>query len=598
ADDVVVAGAGVVAGKNATLARNGAITGNVTAEADGASLEGVDVLALQEDTFEVDGTTYTEWMPVGFASTDENGDYSLPVAAGTYRVGFFDYCWAEEECRHLTEFYDDVSTPEAGTDVTVTGSDVTPDIDAALAEGSTVSGTITDGDDAPVEDAEVTAYVEEDGEWTPVGGTWTDGNGDYRLLVADGSYRLGFSDPAEESFTEEFYDDSRTLEDADTIVVGGADVADVDATVGLLVPVENLAPPRVLDEDPQVGELVYAHPGVWTPASDDLDIEWFRSGSEEPIGSGIGVVVPAEALGETLTVQVTVRADDRIDGVASSEPSAPVTEGQLTSTVKPSVRGPLVAGATVEARDGSWSAAPDSYTYRWFQSGTEEPIGTDKQLVVPDGAVGQTLTVEVTAKKAGYADGVRSSEPTVAVTAAPTALEGTAPPRITGVVQVGRTITVDPGTWSQEPSGFHYQWWADGKVIPGVTGADYTVPAAMANKRIQVMVTAGVPGAIGTAWTDATTPVALGRITAERPRLTGKPKVGRKLRVRPAAAVPAAASVRVQWLVNGSVVPGATRPRLKLTRKHQGKRIRAQVVYSLPGYAPLVWRSAKVRIGK
>src|SRR5690606_3762988 len=55
-------------------------------------------------------------------------------------------------------------------------------------------------------------------------------------------------------------------------------------------------------------------------------------------------------------------------------------------------------------------------------------------------------------------------------------------PAITGVPEVGQTLTVTPGTWSGEPSPtLSYQWFRDDKggglpepiLIPGATGLTY-----------------------------------------------------------------------------------------------------------------------------
>jgi hypothetical protein len=76
----------------------------------------------------------------------------------------------------------------------------------------------------------------------------------------------------------------------------------------------------------------------------------------------------------------------------------------------------------------------------------------------------------------------------------------TAPPVVTGTPVVGQTLTASPGTWDQEGLAFSYQWYADGKALPGQTRATYKVSPSVAGKSITVVVTAKpVEGPTGTA---------------------------------------------------------------------------------------------------
>lgn len=50
-------------------------------------------------------------------------------------------------------------------------------------------------------------------------------------------------------------------------------------------------------------------------------------------------------------------------------------------------------------------------------------------------------------------------------------------PAISGTPRVGQTLTAIPGTWTNSPTSFSYQWRAGGADIPGATGATY-VPVA------------------------------------------------------------------------------------------------------------------------
>lgn len=63
-------------------------------------------------------------------------------------------------------------------------------------------------------------------------------------------------------------------------------------------------------------------------------------------------------------------------------------------------------------------------------------------------------------------------------------------PTITGTATVGQTLTRTTGTWSNTPTGYVTQWYADDVAIAGASGATYVLKAAQAGKRIKVKVQA------------------------------------------------------------------------------------------------------------
>ncbi len=302
-------------------------------------------------------------------------------------------------------------------------------------------------------------------------------------------------------------------------------------------------------------------------------------------------------MGQTLRVEVTAAADGYGPGTASSPLTDPVTPGELLNTAEPTVTGTVQVGRTVSAHVGTWSVTPESYTYRWYRTGSPTPVGTGKDLVVPSSAAGENLTVEVTAKAAGYADGVASSEPSATVE--PGALVATAPPVVTGKAQVGKTLTATSGTWSPAPSDLAYQWYADGVALAGQTRNRLSVTPALVRQVLQVRVTATAPGATGVAWSALTPPVALGTFkVTSRPTLGGRAQVGKKVKVVvPAGSAPAGAKVTVQWLLGKKPIAGATTKGLKLTSAlYRGRKVQARVTYTLPGYRTVVLATAKVKV--
>jgi sugar lactone lactonase YvrE len=78
-----------------------------------------------------------------------------------------------------------------------------------------------------------------------------------------------------------------------------------------------------------------------------------------------------------------------------------------------------------------------------------------------------------------------------------TAPAATSAPSISGTPAVGQTLTATPGTWTEYPTSYSYQWelcdssGANCTDISGATASSYTVLAADAGHTLRVVVTAG-----------------------------------------------------------------------------------------------------------
>ncbi|MFF8836172.1 hypothetical protein [Streptomyces sp. NPDC015130] len=223
---------------------------------------------------------------------------------------------------------------------------------------------------------------------------------------------------------------------------------------------------------------------------------------------------------------VSVAADRRSMVVALDLTSAPRTKlyatvvthdaerfarGQITvvaplrATAAPKVTGTVVVGGKVTATSGSWSPTADTYAYQWRANGVIIAGATASSYTVPSTLQGKQLSVSVTARKAGH--------PAVTSASAATTVKGVAPkatkaPYTTGTVKVGRTLTLNRGTWTPAPSSYAYQWYANGRAISGATKAWFTLTSAQRGTKITVRVTAYRTGHLnGVAWTRATSAV-------------------------------------------------------------------------------------------
>lgn len=66
----------------------------------------------------------------------------------------------------------------------------------------------------------------------------------------------------------------------------------------------------------------------------------------------------------------------------------------------------------------------------------------------------------------------------------------TAAPAVTGIPQVGETLTTTTGTWDNNPTSYTYQWQRDGSNIASATATTYVLQAADSGTQVRCSVTA------------------------------------------------------------------------------------------------------------
>ena len=157
-------------------AEPGSISGTVTAKVGGLPIEGVEVCAEAEAE---------ETLRCG--STDGNGEYEiLGLPAGSYKVEF----WARP-VGYVDQFYAGKRHRSEATPVAVFAGASTPDIDAELEKGATISGRVTAAATGlPVAQVEVCAFTPDETEF---GCEATDGSGVYAIEgLPAGQYEIYF----------------------------------------------------------------------------------------------------------------------------------------------------------------------------------------------------------------------------------------------------------------------------------------------------------------------------------------------------------------------------------------------------------------------
>ncbi len=215
----------VTAGQNTPnidvqLAVRGSISGTVT-DPDGNVLSNVEVTVYRQETYGWAAMSHT---------TSISGTYTVGgLNTGTYRVGFYD-----RSNTYATEFYNDATDVDSATDVSVTAGQNTPNIDGQLdvqlAVGGSISGTVTDPDDAPLAGIGIMVYSES-GIPFHVFPSYTDTDGTYTIGgLPGGTYRVSFYDSIGGRYLMEYYDNAPDLDSATQITVTtGEDTPNIDA---------------------------------------------------------------------------------------------------------------------------------------------------------------------------------------------------------------------------------------------------------------------------------------------------------------------------------------------------------------------------------
>ena len=316
----------------------------------------------------------------------------------------------------------------------------------------------------------------------------------------------------------------------------------------------NTAPPTITGGgSAQDGVPLTVNNGTWG-GNPTFSYQWLTCNPSNvcsnATGSGAtsptGTYTPDDAdVGNTLEVNVTASNGGGEETLVAGPTSAVLPAGPVNQSL-PSIppSPPVQQGVAVTASPGSWSGSPTSFDYQWLTctapntctDSTGTGATSSSGTYTPDGAdVGNTLEVMVTAHNAG---GHSSATSLASAAVEPPAPVNQSLPSIPAspAVQQGVAVTANPGTWSNSPTSFDYQWLtctapnactdSTGSGATSSSGS-YTPDGADVGNTLEVMVTAHNAGGQGSATSVASAAVEPpAPVNQTSPSIPGTPQQG------------------------------------------------------------------------
>ncbi len=297
----------------------------------------------------------------------------------------------------------------------------------------------------------------------------------------------------------------------DTIVVvvtahnaGGTAAATSDPTGTVIIAAPASQGLPQITGTAQENQTLSVTEGNWLNSPDSYAYQWLRCDSTGASCSPIsGAQTNSYSLGSgdvghTLSVIVTAT---NAGGHASvtSPPTDVVSVGAPVLSELPAISGTAEQGRTLSTDSGSWTNAPNSFTYQWLQcdstgAGCSEISGATASSYVPAaGDVGHTLRVAVVAINSSGNASATSAQSAVVSIAPPANSE---PPAVSGAPVQAQALSATTGDWQNSPTTFTYQWLqcdatgANCVEIPGAMASSYVPVPGDAGHALRVIVTA------------------------------------------------------------------------------------------------------------
>jgi len=320
-----------------------------------------------------------------------------------------------------------------------------------------------------------------------------------------------------------------------------------------------LSPNPLISGAVNVGKIVTADTGTWSPTGVTFRYQWLADGESIWGATSKTFVITSNQLGKQLQVRITAEKTNYNTTIRLSTPSTPVGASLFSIKPAPTISGASIVGSILTATSKPWSPSAN-LTLTWYADGVSLNA-TGNTLMLGPSEVGKIITVRATGSQSGYVTETISSSGTAAV-------QWPVIPKVSSAKIVlaagsryafGSTLGVNTGTWTSGVS-FRYQWLRNGSPITGATNSTYEIRVDDVSRKISVVVTGVLDGYRNNVSTSpATLAIAKKTLTSlGSPVITGNPVVGYTLATQGLTWLPGVDSYTYIWYRNGKAIKGAT----------------------------------------
>jgi hypothetical protein len=134
---------------------------------------------------------------------------------------------------------------------------------------------------------------------------------------------------------------------------------------------------------------------------------WLRSGAPVAGFTARTANIPATWVNAAIACRVTTTKDGR--SLRQTSAAKKVAPGVLRNTARPVLKGTPRVGQKLTCTKGTWSPAPTSFAFAWLRDGRVIAGRTTSTYLLARTDKGHLIACRVTAKKAGYTNGVAKS---------------------------------------------------------------------------------------------------------------------------------------------------------------------------------------------
>lgn len=198
------------------------------------------------------------------------------------------------------------------------------------------------------------------------------------------------------------YQETRTRADYTTTVATSAPTASI--TGGVIT----LGAPTV-SGNAVVDQVLTATPGTVSPASAAVTLAWSVDGVPNGATGTTYTVKPGD-VGKAILVTATATKVDYDPASTASALTSNVQKAVFSTGVTATISGAFKVGEELTANAGAVAPAPDSYTYQWFAGDAVISGATARTFTLAKAQKNATISVKVTAVRAGYVDASGTSD--------------------------------------------------------------------------------------------------------------------------------------------------------------------------------------------